>query len=237
MDVFTAKGIALDPADARTLASSGRNFSRRNHLHALICSRDYAAGHRGVGSGAGRCFDPFPGQDASRFRRDPDPNDKIEAHADRETFSKCNSQTARQRHAGTGRDRNAFARAYRNRDPDSGPFASRGGHADDHCVANPNAAGGPDRDRHRETANHFSDCQTTGYPPRGDLNAKTDPKCFRDLDAETNRNCYRNGQSFAEPDAETQSNSVAQANSDAETESNSVAQTNSDTETNPDPDP
>src|SRR5438067_4289502 len=43
VDVSTAKGIALVPADARTLASSGRNFSRRNDLHALICSRDYAA--------------------------------------------------------------------------------------------------------------------------------------------------------------------------------------------------
>jgi hypothetical protein len=229
-------------------------FSRRNHLHALICTRDCAAGHRGVGSRAGRCFDPVPGQDARRFRRDPDAADKTKAHADRETVSERDNQTTRQRHPGADRDRHAFPRAERNRDPHPGPFAVRSPFADDRCVPNPNSACGPNRDcdgscgsqRHfnRETTDHLSDGKAAGYfnretdghlhrAPDGDLDTAAGLDSFCDRCAETIRYRYvdaetdtdRHGQSFADSDAEAKPIAkTAEANPIAETDSHSQSE-------------
>jgi hypothetical protein len=234
---FLEKGIALDPADARTLASKGRNFFRRNHRHALICSRDCAAGHRGVSSRAGRRFDPVPAPDARRFRRDSHANGQAEDHTgrDRETVSERDDQTARQRDTGADRERYPFACAQRTRNPHSGPGTVRQSDADYRRVAHPDAARRPNGDfgRHfqRETSDQLPDSkaildfprEADGYldhAPWGNLDAATDPDSFHHCCAQTIRN--RHAETDTDPDRDCQSF----ANSDAKAEP--VAKTNSD---------
>ena len=108
---------------------------------------------------------PFQARTPAVSEETPTPTAKTKAHAghDRETVSERDDQTARQRHTGADRDRNAFARADRNRDSYPGPFAARESFADHRCLPNPNAARGSNRhygsdgaaagDFHRQAAN------------------------------------------------------------------------------------